>query len=296
MYESIFLNGCGSNIFTSLGALDKLRNKLENVRIWNVCGNSSLILYFKIIGMTSKQTFDVLKDFNIINTFINGHSLFPENEEEKTEYIKNFLEKFLLKKQTLFKTDTTLEEVEKITGITPCFIVWNRTDKRIDNLNPNDTPNLKLLDCIMATLTNIGVFNSYKIKSTEYSSLENIESFPVAFSYCIDPSTLFYLINVTEFIKGYSKGLNLGPLKDVEDEFLLQKSEYNKYHIEKNYKFLPHQENVCKLYSTFSRGNSKEEEKNSLYFLGLRQADGYLENKDTLKVYKEYLQDIFLQN
>jgi hypothetical protein len=293
MYESIFLNGSGSNIFTSLGALDKLKNKIENIRIWNVCGNSSLILYFKLLGFTSKQTFDIIKEFNIINTLINGHSLFPEIEDEKIEFIKKFLEKYLTK---IIKNDTNLEEIEQLTGITPCFIVWNRTTKTIDNLNSKDTPKLKLLDCVMTTLCNIGVYNIYKIKNNEYSSLENIECFPVAFSYCVNPSSLFYLINITEYIKAYSKGLNLGPLKDVEDEFLLQKSEYNNYHINKNSKFLPHQENICKLHSIYSRGNSKEEEKTSLYFLGLRQAEGYLENKDTFKIYTEYLEDIFQQS
>ena len=293
MYESIFLNCCGSNIYTALGALDKLKHNLENVKIYNVSGNASLILYCKILGLTYKQTYDKLKNLDIINSFINGHSLLPEDEEEKKEFIKDYLIK--LQRKTLIKENTTLLEVKNLTGITPCFIVWNRTLKKIINLNSKDTPDLKLIDCVMATLPNIGVYKTYTINNQEYSSLENIECFPVSYSYYNDIDKFFYLINITTYIKEYSLGINLGLLKDIEDEFLLQKGEYHKYRIENFCKSLPKNENICKLYSLFSRGNSKEEEKTSLFILGYRQASGYLEEKDTHKIYEEYLETIFKQ-
>ena len=294
MYESIFLNCNGSNIFTTLGALDKLKNKLENVKFWNVCGSASLILFFKLLGLTAKQTYENLKNLEIINTFINGHSLFPEDQEEKKDYIIKYLEGFF--KTSLFNNEVTLEEVKRITGLTPCFIVWNRSQQKIVNLNPKDTPFIKLVDCVLASLTNIGIFTNHQIADHIYSSLENIECFPVSYSYCSEVKNLFYLINITTFIKEYSLGINLGPLSQVEDEFLLQKGEYNKHRIENSYKVLPHQENVCRLYSVYSRGNSKEEEKASLFILGHRQASGFLESKDTEVVYKEYLKSIFSQS
>lgn len=293
MYESIFINCSGSNIFTTLGALNNLKTELENSKIWNVSGNASLILYCKLIGLTYKQIYEKLKKLDLINSFINGHSLFPEDEDEKKEYIKKYLINSL--KKTLIKDDITLIEAKKLTGITPCFIVWNRTQEKIINLNPNDTPNLKLIDCVMATLTNIGVYKTYKINDNEYSSLENIECFPVSYSYYIDINKLFYLVNITNFIKEYSLGINLGPLKDTENEFLLQKGEYHKYRIENSCQALPKIENICKLYSVFSRGNSKEEEKLSLFVLGNKQSEGFLKGKDTYKVYQKYLETIFSQ-
>ena len=293
MYESIFINCNGSNIFTTLGALDKLKNNLENVKIYNVSGNGSLILYCKLLGLTYKQTYEKLKKLDLINTFINGHSLFPEDEEDKKDFIKEYLIKLL--KKSLIKEDSTLLEIKNLTGITPCFIVWNRKLQKIDNLNPKDTPDFKLIDCIMSSLTNIGVYKTYEIKENLYSSLENIDCFPVSYSYYIDINKLFYLVNITTFDKEYSTGLNLGPLKDIEDEFLLQKGEYQKYRIENSCKVLPQKENLCKLYSMYSRGNSKEEEKASLFILGHRQGKGFLEGNDNYKIYKEYLESIFLQ-
>jgi hypothetical protein len=294
MYESIFINGSGSNIFATLGALDKLKSQVENITIWNVNGNASLILFYKLLGLTPKQTFEKLKNFDIINSFINGHSLFPEDEDEKKEYIKGFLEKSF--KGTLFNSDVTLDGINSLTGIKPCFIVWNRTEQKIVNLNAKDNPRMKLLDCVLASLTNIGVYNTYEIDEDIYSSLENIECFPVSFSYYTSVENLFYLVNITDYNKKYSLGINLGPLKDTEDEFLTQKGEYHKYRIENSCKALPNNKNICKLYSVFSRGNSKEEEKASLFILGHRQADGFNSGKDTRRVYKKYLEDIYQQN
>jgi len=147
----------------------------------------------------------------------------------------------------------------------------------------------------MASLCNIGVYKTYNINGKEYSSLENIECFPVSYSYYIDVNKLFYLVNITTYDKDYSLNINLGPLKDSEDEFLLQKGEYHKYRIENSCKALPKKENICKLYSVYSRGNSKEEEKASLFILGHRQGKGFLEEKDTYQVYQEYLETIFTQ-
>ena len=293
MYDSIFINSSGSNIFTTLGSLDKLKTNLENIKIWNVTGNASLILYFKILGLTYKQTYEKLKNLEIINSLINGHSFFPEDEEEKKEYLKDYL--INTSKKTLIKADTTLSEIKQLTGLKPCFIVWNRSKRNIENINCDDNPDIFLIDAIMATLPNIGVYKTYTINNNIYSSLENIECFPVSKSFYLKLESLFYLVNITVFDKDYSLGNNLGPLKDTEDEFLFQKGEYNKYRIENNCKALPNQENICKLYSVFSRGDSKEEEKASLFILGHRQAKGFLEDQDTHKIYKEYLKTVFTQ-
>jgi len=293
MYRSVFLNCSGSNILTTLGSLDRLKHQTENIIIWNVCGNASLILFFKLLGLTAKQTFDKLKNLEIINSLINGHSLFPEDDEEKKEYILDYLKKQF--KNNILKEDTTLEEVKNITNIQSSFIVWNRTKEIIENLNYKDNPHFKLIDCIMATLTNIGVFKTYDIFENSYSSLETIECFPVSYSFFLNIEELLYLVNITTFIKEYSSGNNLGPLKEIEDEFLLQKTEYLKFRVKNTCKALPHNENICKLFSIFSRGNSTEEEKISLYNLGQKQASSFLKKEDTYIAYKNYLETVFSQ-
>jgi len=294
MHETIFINCSGSNIYTTLGALNKLKKNIEKIKIWNVCGNASLILYFKLLGFNFTQIYEKLKNFNIINSLINGHSLFPENENEKENYIYEYLASHT--KDTIINFDSTLEEIVSLTGITPCFIVWDRTKKDIVNLNPQSTPKIKLIDCIMATLTNMGVYKEYIISNNIYSSLENIECFPISHIYLKNLETLFYLINITQYIKEYSTGINLGPLKDNEDEFLLQKGEYNNYRIKKAVKKLPNQNNICKLFSVFSRGNSPSAEKENLYSLGNKMAEGFLKKEDTYEVYQKYLEKINSQN
>lgn len=293
MYKNIFINCTGSNIYSTLGALDKLKDKTKNITIWNVSGNASLILFFKLLGFTPKQTFDHLKNYNLINSFVNGHSLFPEDEKKKKENIKEYLNKFF--ESSILDKDCTLKNVESLTGITPCFIVWNRKLKKVENLNSNDHGEIKLIDTVMATLPNIGVYTSYSIFKNVYSSLENIDPYPVAYAYYTDIDDFLYILNISEYIKEYVLDTNLGPLKNVEDEFLLQKGELNNYSIKKIIKSLPNNENVLKLYSIYSRGNSKEEEKASNFILGHRQACGYLEGKNTYLVYKDYLDSVYRQ-
>jgi hypothetical protein len=247
-----------------------------------------------LLGFTFKQIFQKLKSFDIINSLTNGHSLIPENENEKKSYIYDYL--VSQTENTILKYDTTLEQIVSLTGITPCFIIWDRKKNGIINLNSQNTPKVKLIDCIMATLTNIGVYKEYSFLNIVSSSLENIECFPISHIYLKNLERLFYLINITQYKKEYSLGVNLGPLKDNEDEFLLQKSEYNNYRINIAVEKLPNQGSICKLYSFFSRGNSTLAEKNSLYNLGNFLAEGFLKKEDTYSVYKSYLEKINSQN
>lgn len=293
MYKNIFINSNGSNIYSTLGALDKLKEKCKNITIWNVTGNASLILFYKLLGYTPEQTFDILKKFELTNTLINGHSLFPENAETKKNYILNYLKNFF--KDSILDENSTLKNVEKLTGITPCFILWNRKLKKVQNINSNDYGDYKLLDTVMASLTNIGIFEEYTISKNVYSSLENIEPCAVGYAYYTDIEDFLYIFNISEFIKEYNIETNLGPLKSVEDEFLLQKGELLQYTIKKVSKTLPNAENILNIYSIFSRGNSKEEEKASLFILGHLQGCGFLEGKNTKLVYKDYLESVYRQ-
>lgn len=293
MYKNIFINSNGSNIYASLGFLDRLKENTKHTTIWNVSGDASLILFFKILGFTASQTFEKLKSLEIINTFINGHSLFPENEEEKIDYLKNFLSNNI--KNSILKEDCDLKTVEKLTGITPCFIVWNRTKKSVENLNSRENPDLKLLDVTLACLANIGVFKEYTINKTIYSSLENIEPIPVNYTYSDDNKDFLYVINISQYIKEYCLDNNLGPLSVNEDEFLLQKGELINFRAKEILPTLTRKENIAKVYSIYSRGISKEEEKSSLFILGYKQATGFLENVDTFKVYNQYLDSVYRQ-
>lgn len=288
--SSLFLNCNGSNIYTTLGLIDKIKDKVKMINIWNVTGNASLIMYFRILGYTAYQTYGHLKKHNIINSMINGHSLIPEDEEEKKNFIYSFLLE-IMEACPIINKNMNLKEIEKLTGITPCFIMWCRNQKRIVNINPFLEKDYNFIECVMASLCNIGIYQTYTIEDQLFSSLETIECFPVLELCFKNKDEIFYIANITTYNKKYSFGRDLGHLADIEDELLMQKAEYGKYRIENICSNLKNSD-ICKLYSYYSRGNTSDAEKDSLFLLGHKQGKTYLENGDTKETAKEYLKAI----
>lgn len=293
--SSLFLNCNGSNVYTTLGLIDKIKDKIKLINVWNVTGNASLIMYFRILGYTAHQTFQHLKKHNMINGMINGHSLIPEDEEEKKDFIYSFLIE-IMEACPLIKKDMNLKDIEKLTGITPCFIMWCRSKKEIVNINPSLPEDYNFVECVMASLCNIGVYQTYELEDSTgreeiFSSLETIECFPILELCFKKKEEIFYIANITSYNKKYSTGRDLGPLAVVEDELLMQKAEYSRYRIESICKGLKDAD-ICKLYSYYSRGNSSDTEKDGLFILGHKQGKAYLEGGDTKQTAREYLKAI----
>ena len=91
MDGSIFVYTFGSNIFSTLGLLHKLREETSNTVIWNSLGSSSLIIFYKILGFNFRQTFEKLKKFDLTESLYNFSSILPENETGKKEhFIKTY--------------------------------------------------------------------------------------------------------------------------------------------------------------------------------------------------------------
>ena len=289
--SSLFLNCNGSNLYTTLGLIDKIKDKIKPINIWNVTGNASLIMYFRILGYTAHQTFQHLKKHNIINGTINGHSLIPEDEEEKKDFIYALLVE-IMEACPIINKDMNLKEIEKLTGITPCFIMWCRSQKSIVNINPSLKKDYNFIECVMATMCNIGVYQTYELNEDIFSSLESIECFPVLQMCLKKKEDAFYIANITSFNKKYSRGRDLGPLSEIEDELLMQKAEYGKYRIENICRGMSAENDICKLYSYYSRGNSSDTEKDGLFILGHHQGESYLKGVDTKVTAMEYLKAI----
>lgn len=290
--SALFLNCNGSNLFATLGFVDKIKDKIKPISIWNITGNASIIMYFRILGYTAHQTFQHLKKKDLINGMINGYSLIPENEEEKKDFIYSFLIE-IMEACPLINKNMNLKEIEKLTGITPCFIMWCRSSKKIVNINPSSEKNYNFVECVMASLCNVGTYKTYEIDDEVFSSLENIECFPVLQICLKNKEDIFFIANITSYNKKFSFGRDLGPLSDIEDELILQKAEYGKYRIENICQGLELQKSdICKLYSYYSRGNSSDTEKDCLFILGRKQGEAYLENRSTKETSKEYLRAI----
>lgn len=293
--STLFLNCNGSNVYTTLGLIDKIKDKIKPINIWNVTGNASLIMYFRILGYTAHQTFQHLKKHNLINSMINGYSFIPEDEEEKKDFIYSFLIE-IMEACPIINKNMNLKEIEKLTGITPCFIMWCRSKKEIININPSLEEDYNFVECVMASLCNIGVYQTYDLtdnkgKEEKFSTLETIECFPILELCFKKKEEIFYIANITSYNKKYSFGRDLGPLAEIEDELLMQKAEYGKHRIEGMCKSLKDAD-ICKLYSYYSRGNSSDTEKDGLFILGHKQGTTYLEKGDTKETAREYLRAI----
>ena len=129
MYNSVFVNSFGSNIFETVGALDSVKDQLKKTVIWNTTGSASLIIFLKIIGFNFSQSFEHLRDFHLSHTFINGYCIIPEDEEVKKNVISEWLNE-KIEINNLISKETTLGEIFKLTNIFPNFIVWSRTGKQ----------------------------------------------------------------------------------------------------------------------------------------------------------------------
>jgi hypothetical protein len=292
MHDSIFLASQGSNILVDLGALDQLKETLENVVHWNVSGNAALILFFKILGYTYEQIFHQLCDLKIINNTINGSSLMPENEEERIEYMKNWLyEK--IDKNKLFQRDINLEDIYKQTNIFPAFILWSRNKQKIININAQNHPHIKLVDVVLASLTALGFFNEYKIKNTIFTNIFSVDCYPYLYTFLNDNNDYFYLANIIENSNKIES--DLGPMQDRENELLNQFCDHNNFRINNISKTL-NSEKIIKIHSIIYRGELSIEASIGLFKNGQVQAQAFLDGSDTKTESEKYLESINAQS
>ena len=168
MYDSVFINSFGSNIFETLGALESTKDQLRKCVIWNTTGSASLIIFLKILGFNFSQSFEHLKNFSLSHTFINGYCIIPEDEKAKRDVITNWMIK-MIEINNLISKETTLGEIFKLTNIFPNFIVWSRKGEKLRCLNPKTTPKMTIIDSILATLTCIGVHSQISINGDTFA-------------------------------------------------------------------------------------------------------------------------------
>jgi hypothetical protein len=294
-YNTLFLSNNGTNVFTTLGFLKKIESKIDRTRWWNVSGSASLILFLKIIGHNWKQIFEILSDFSLTPSFINGSSLVPENEERKKKYIKEWLIEHLSDSE-FFSKDIRLEEVVKKTNIFPAFVLYSRRRAKIINVNPKDNPKFKLIDCVMASLCYIGVYEEYEFLGDTFSNLSGVDCYPyshISVPGEEDPSIL-YIGNIGIFDDEKVNSM-LGPLSVKEGMLIKQYSEHEKYHIEKIFSCLSTEESV-RLYSYYRRGKLGQQEMITLFKMGLEQGDAFEEKKDTHERHQDFVNKIESQS
>ena len=284
-YETLFLANNGTSVFTTLGFLKQIENRIDRVKYWNVCGAASLIIFLKIVGKNYEQIFEILGEFSLTSTLINGSSLIPEAEDKKKKYISEWLSEHLSDSE-FFSKDIRFDEIFKKTGIFPSFIVWSRKNKCITVINPETTPRYKLIDAVMASLCYIGVYEEYSCMKDVFSNLFSIDSYPYLH---VVGENILYIGNISKFDD--SKDTLFEPLAKKVDMFIRQISEHEKYRIDNIFKNMSNDESV-KLYSSYRRGKLLHEELLTLFKMGQKQGHAFDEEKDTEVEQKEYIEEV----
>lgn len=299
-YDSIFLSNNGTNIFTTLGFLNKIKKMTERTKYWNVAGCGSLIIFLRLIGHSYYQIKTILSKFNLISTMINGSSLIPENEDEKREYIKRWLIS-CLDESDFFSSKINLEEISKETNLFPNFILYSRSDQKIVQINPHNSPRVRLVDCILASLCYVGVYEEYSFGDKIYSNLSSVDCFPCFYIFLPEKKhgsdgvgKCLIIGNIGKFEES-SKSQKLGPLSKIESKIIRQYSEHEKYKIDNIFANFDTEEAV-KVHSFYKRGNLGSEEINTLYELGEEQGSSFEEKKDTEVGRRHFIEEVEGQN
>ena len=287
MYDNVFVSCFGSNLYNTIGFLESLKEETRDTVIWNSVGSASLIIFLKINGFQFHQMVQQLKDLNLAHTFMNSFSLIPENEHEKKEYIRDWVVR-KINQVSLFSENTTLKEIYSLTNLFPNFLVYSRTDREITSLNPSVTPNLTLVDCLLATLTGVGTYNTHEVEDKIYSNLNNIDSFPRNKMFTIKKETKpLYLGNVSFFVEPLEESYYT-PMSKNEDEILEQFLERNKLKMEKEKGCVIIHSDIFKEVDGIKMDN--------LYKSGFLQGKNFLSGIDTYKSFMDQKNSIFNQD
>jgi hypothetical protein len=289
MHKGIFMYSDGSNIFTLLGFLNGIKQKIREVMVWNSCGVSALILFFKVLGYNYRQIFNLIKDFDLISSMINGSSLLIEDETEKKNHIKNWLIAHL-DQNGFLNPDSTLLEIFKSEKFFLNFILWSKNEQKIITANANNNPDMTLVDCVMSSLCSIGLYSHYSVDNNVFSNSLVINPIPIEKVFnSVDNIVIktLYILNKKHYNFKMGKKFN-SPLMEIENEILEQNNELNNYLIEKILN-MEVKKDFIKMYSYFSRGRIIIDEKETMYNLGSNQGDFIMQGKDTYDAYTNHI-------
>ena len=287
MYDNIMISSFGSNIYNTIGFLDSVKERTKDCVIWNSVGSASLILFFKILGFNFRQMIQQLSDFNICHTFINSFSLIPENEVEKKQFIEDWLIS-KINQVSLINAGTTLKEIYTLTNLFPNFMVFSNTERKISCLNPSRTPNVSLIDCVLASLCCVGTYLSHQVEDVVYSNLNSIDSFPLESGFKTGKEKEFLYLGNESFFVDQLEELDQFPLIRNEKEIINQ-------FLEKNKILLKSLEKIVVLYSDIHKEVDGIKIEN-LYKSGFLQGKNYLEGIDTKHTFTEHKTSIYNQD
>lgn len=183
--------------FDTLGVLKEMDSSLSRAIIWNSGGAASLIVFLKCLGFTWEQMESKLNDLKCLPNIIYGGSLEPgSNQETKREIVSWMVD--IINGKKVFSQDTTMKEIYKLTKIFPNMITSN------GYINPKTHPDVALLDAILASMCNFGVYDNHKIEDEEFSSFIVHNPYPLELEVKLENVS-----SKTLYISNYSKLYNI---------------------------------------------------------------------------------------
>lgn len=257
---------------------------LKKTVIWNVVGNSSLIIFLKCLGNSFSDMIDILDDLELTVSMYNYSSLLIEDETHKKKYIKSWLID-CMKNNNYLDKNSTLADVYAKTGFFPCFIVWNAVTKKIENINPKTHPNFSFIDCVLCCLCGIGTYKHHSVENDIYKNIFAIDPIPCEHVFQIEDKELNYLYIINKNQLNNSDLSSMGPLVDIENSLL------EEYFDRFNLKKIEHKDNTLILYSKLVRVYLVDE-LHSLYDFGNRMCETFLEGRSTFQRYQDELKSI----
>lgn len=280
MYDGVFLSSFGSNVFSTLGVMNTLKSQFSDTVIWNCVGNSSLIIFFKILGLTLEQTYSRLEDFPLIHSFVNCFSIIPENQTNKKRYIREWLVDSILETK-IFEEGVKLSEVFKMTNIFPSFLVWSKTNSKPVSINPVSNPNVTLVDAVLASLCGVGTYHEHHLEEEVYGCLTGIDTFPLESQFLLEnKNNVLKIVNLSYFVDQLDENFET-PMTMIEDELLQQFLGRNNHTVKQK-----KDDTTIVVHSDLHRSDLSTGEKKSLYKCGFLQGQNFMNDGSTYGAYR----------
>jgi len=192
MYSNIFMICDGSLTIDVMGFLKHMEQQTKHSVIWTGGGAASLIVFLKCLGFTYDQIVEKLLNLDCLTSLMFGGCIEMNASRDINENLNDWFDRIFENKK-LFSKDITLKEIYKMTKIFPNFIVY---DDSITSLNPVSTPDYKLKNCVMASLTNFGSLEYHIIENTKYTSFSTFNVYPYSQNFTLnDDAKTLYIAN-----------------------------------------------------------------------------------------------------
>lgn len=209
MYTNVFIVSDHLLTIDVVAFLKCLEKETKHSVIWTGGGAASLIVFLRCLGFNYDQMIEKLSNLECLSSLIYAGCLDMNCESLVNSELDEWFEQIFEGKK-LFNKDITLKEIYKMTKIFPNFIT--STNNTIVTLNPKNTPEYRIIDCVKASLTNVGTIPSHIIDDTRYSSFSIYDTYPIDTNFELGEKTntlsIFNLPKVTEQGEGYSNMLS----------------------------------------------------------------------------------------